>query len=240
MFSNKFKNARLNKNLKQSELARLLNIKNTTISNWEKGLSKPDFDTIEKLCQILEVDANYFCECSFESFQLSLEEQALIQKYRMIEKVGQEMINFILNKEVERLPKEEPLMAMPTFSIPQRYIDCYPRLASCGSGEYLFDGIPNESIAVAEDCPADFAIGVNGHSMEPTYYDGEILLIKKQEQINLGENGLFIIDGEAYVKELGKKKLLSHNPDYPDIPFKESMNILCVGKVIGSYDKSLA
>lgn len=240
MFGDKLKSARKNKQLKQSELARMLDIKNTTISNWEKGLSKPDLDMIEKLCWILEVDANYFCESPFETLQLTIAEQALIQKYRKIEKAGQEMIDFILDKEMSRLTTDEPLIIDPVISIPQRYIDCYPRLASCGSGEYLFDGIPSESISVDETCSADFAIGVNGHSMEPTYYDGEILLIKKQDQINPGEKGLFIIDGEAFVKELGKKKLISHNPDYPDILFKSTMDITCVGKVIGSYDKSLA
>ncbi len=241
MFGDKLKSARLNKNLKQSELARILNIKNTTISNWEKGLSKPDFDMIERLCEILDVDANYFCKQTFDCLQLSIAEQQLIQKYRKIEKAGQEIIDFILDKEMSRLTVDEaPYIEEPIYFVPQRYIDCYPRLASCGSGEYLFDGIPSESIAVDEACKADFAIGVNGHSMEPTYYDGEILLIKKQNQIHLGEKGLFIIDGEAYIKELGRNKLISHNPEYADIEFNTTMNITCVGKVIGSYEKSLA
>ena len=70
--------------------------------------------------------------------------------------------------------------------------------------------------------------------MEPTYYDGQTVLIKKQNQIQIGEIGLFVIDGEAYIKQLGKNKLISHNKNYDDIHFNENMNILCVGKVLGA------
>ena len=33
---------------------------NTAIANWEKGLNKPDADTISALCDILGKDGNYF------------------------------------------------------------------------------------------------------------------------------------------------------------------------------------
>lgn len=233
MFKDKIKAARLNKNLKQSELAKKLNVKNTTISNWEKGLSKPDLDTIENLCKILDVDANYFCQTHFNNTNFTFEEQEFIRKLRIIDRDGMEMIEFILNKEYHRAMTDSKII--DDIFIPDHYIQCYPRLASCGTGEYLFDNIPSEKIGVDKNCKADFAIGVNGNSMEPTYYDGDTLLIKKQNKVNIGEIGLFIIDGEAYVKELGKNKLISHNSDYSDINFSETMEITCVGKVIGIY-----
>lgn len=236
MFKDKFKSARLKQGWKQSELAKKLNIKNTTISNWEKGISKPDFDTIEKLCHLLNVDANYFCDCEFDSLDLSLEEIDFIKKLRRIPPEGKEIIHYILEKELARMTpvsmiKEPDILPTTLY----KYIDCYPRVASCGTGEYIFDGIYSEQVAVDEHSPADFAIGVNGNSMEPTYYDGQILLIKKQDQIHLGERGLFIIDGEAYIKELGKNKLISHNKHYQDIVLSEEMMLQCVGKVIGTY-----
>ena len=77
---------------------------------------------------------------------------------------------------------------------------------------------------------ANFAIGVNGNSMEPTYFDGDTVLIKKQSKINIGEIGIFMIDGEAYVKELGDGVLISHNKKYADIQIDDST--ICIGKVI--------
>ena len=58
------RNARLNKKLSQQQLAELISTEeatfgNTAISNWEKGTSKPDADTLCLLCGALDVDANY-------------------------------------------------------------------------------------------------------------------------------------------------------------------------------------
>lgn len=58
------KNARIKKGLTQEALAELISNEdmtfgNTAISNWEKGTSKPDADTIFLLCKALDVDANY-------------------------------------------------------------------------------------------------------------------------------------------------------------------------------------
>lgn len=58
------RNARIKKGLSQKELADLISNEemtfgNTAISNWEKGTSKPDADTLCSLCEALDVDANY-------------------------------------------------------------------------------------------------------------------------------------------------------------------------------------
>ena len=78
---------------------------------------------------------------------------------------------------------------------------------------------------------ANFAVGVSGDSMNPTYKDGDVLLIKKQPSVNIGEIGIFMINGEAFVKELGHNVLVSHHPKYAPIAFSESIS--CIGKVLG-------
>lgn len=62
--------ARLNLGMNQHELSNKLvkqgiNVGNTTISNWENNISKPDPDTISALCEILNIDGNYIL--GFES-----------------------------------------------------------------------------------------------------------------------------------------------------------------------------
>lgn len=108
------------------------------------------------------------------------------------------------------------------------------RIVSAGTGQYVFDDIPPEMIEVESNhitMQADFAVGVNGDSMEPTYKDRDVLLIKKQPSVNIGEISIFMIDGEAFVKELGHNVPVSHNPKYAPIPFSESIS--CIGKVLG-------
>lgn len=59
-FGNKIREARKAAGLTQRQLADKINVSNTSISNWEKDLSRPDPDTIQYLCWALNVQPNYF------------------------------------------------------------------------------------------------------------------------------------------------------------------------------------
>ena len=54
-FGERLKNARLKKGLKQRELAYAIKSKNTSISNWENGLSRPSASIIQLLASALGV-----------------------------------------------------------------------------------------------------------------------------------------------------------------------------------------
>lgn len=58
-FGSRFKQAREKKHLSQQELADLIGVTDGTISNYEKGVAFPRWDTMKKLCDILCVDPNY-------------------------------------------------------------------------------------------------------------------------------------------------------------------------------------
>ncbi|MBQ6719766.1 MAG: helix-turn-helix transcriptional regulator [Oscillospiraceae bacterium] len=59
-FGDRIRNARKAAGLTQRQLADSLGVSNTSISNWEKGLSRPDADMIQKLCHLLGQEPNYF------------------------------------------------------------------------------------------------------------------------------------------------------------------------------------
>ena len=115
-------------------------------------------------------------------------------------------------------------------------IPYYGHIASAGTGQFVFDDIPPEMIEIESNhinMQADFAVGVNGDSMEPTYKDRDVLLIKKQPSVNIGEIGIFMINGEAFVKEFAGSTLKSHNDKYEDIPVTDQT--ICLGKVLGKH-----
>ena len=58
MLAQNIKNARKNKGLTQEELAIRLNVVRQTVSKWEKGLSVPDADLLQKMADIFEVDVS--------------------------------------------------------------------------------------------------------------------------------------------------------------------------------------
>lgn len=58
-FGEKIKQARTAKKLTQKQLAEKINVKHNSICDWEKDKCKPDVDTIELLCGVLEVTPTY-------------------------------------------------------------------------------------------------------------------------------------------------------------------------------------
>lgn len=42
-------------NLKQRELAEILDVASATVSSWEQGISTPDIDTLFKLCNVFSI-----------------------------------------------------------------------------------------------------------------------------------------------------------------------------------------
>lgn len=55
MFNENLKTLRKNKGFTQEELAQKLNVVRQTVSKWEKGLSVPDADSLQKIAEVLDV-----------------------------------------------------------------------------------------------------------------------------------------------------------------------------------------
>ena len=69
--------------------------------------------------------------------------------------------------------------------------------------------------------------------MEPTYHDGDKVFVEKCDAVDIGEVGIFVVNGDVYVKELGNSCLISHNEKYKPIRIEENDSVYCCGRVIG-------
>ena len=58
-FAIRLKELRIEKAYSQSQLAKLLNVDQRTISNWEKAVREPDFNMLIKITQLFDVSADY-------------------------------------------------------------------------------------------------------------------------------------------------------------------------------------
>lgn len=83
---------------------------------------------------------------------------------------------------------------------------------------------------------ANFAVQISGDSVLPRFHDQDIVLVRSQPDINIGEIGIFIIDGNGYIKEKGANRLISLNLEYDDINFKPEQDIRCKGLVIATLE----
>lgn len=230
----KLKEGRLNKGLKQSDVTRLIGIKNTTLSNYENGNTEPDMDTFLKLCHLYDLDYSellgeaYGYKVPGCSFDIKSSDIKMIDMYHNLDDYGRELVDFVLNKEHERYIesiKEKPA-ALRMYTYMQK-------IAAAGNGFY-FDDIPTETIEAPYVEGADFIIGVSGDSMEPTYSDGDLVYVEKRQILNTGDIGIFMINNECFIKEVAEDGLRSHNPKYKTIPGSDS--IQCIGKVLGKVD----
>ncbi len=111
------------------------------------------------------------------------------------------------------------------------------KIAAAGFAVDSFAALIEGTIEVL-DTPAtqqaNYAIGVSGDSMEPEFFDGDIVLVKKTEHIRPGEVGIFQKGNEVYIKQCTETGLHSFNSVYPDMMPDEE--IYCLGKVIGKAE----
>ena len=73
---------------------------------------------------------------------------------------------------------------------------------SAGTGAFLDEG-NFEMISFPEStvpAGAEFGLRVSGDSMEPVYHDGQIVWVQQCDEVAVGEVGIFIYDGEGYIK----------------------------------------
>ena len=100
-FGEKLKEARSRKKLKQSDLAKQLGVKNTTISNWENNISKPDLDMLSYICGALDVKVSYFLEATLPEDEISIKELDHIKKYRRLPDRDRELVDQHMERALE-------------------------------------------------------------------------------------------------------------------------------------------
>lgn len=159
-----------------------------------------------------------------EGKTLSFDEINHIKKYRELDLHGKKIVDFVLYEEHERCHPVIKLITRPYYQIP----------VSAGLGNPL-DEPPNEELEI-EDTPehrrADFIVQVSGDSMKPKFSDGDKVLVQKQPTIEIGEIGIFILNGESYIKKLGVNELISLNAQYLPKKINANDSIFCCGKVV--------
>ncbi|MBQ8848952.1 MAG: LexA family transcriptional regulator [Clostridia bacterium] len=227
----------------------------------------PKLINIIAIAEALECSVDYLVSGeprNTNNFTLSADEISLIESYRALDGFGQDIVRMIVDKEGERVgaygspdlsvsEKSEkkkvqsgakilPPVASPAAYAPRigkRSLLLYDLPVSAGPGVYL-DDTTAESINIPDNEKtqiADYALRISGNSMEPKYHDGDVLLVENCDSVEIGELGIFILDGNGYFKKYGGDTLISLNPEYGEILLKEYAEAVCCGRVVGKLKK---
>lgn len=222
----------------RNEFADKLGIPSTTLRNYETDVREPGHTFLKQISEFFNVSVDYLLCLTddkeiLKSFRLRTSEQTIIEKYRDLDDFGRETVNMVLDRETERVEQIRTLQELQGTKPNFRAIQYYQKLASAGTGQVIFGDVPVDRIEIP-DIPeykrVSYAIGVNGNSMEPLFYDGDMLLIEPTCEVEVGEIGIFIVGNEAFVKKLGENELISLNKGYNNIPLNETAK--CMGRVI--------
>lgn len=136
----------------------------------------------------------------------------------------EELMNITTNADVALVHDERNFFDETTLPgyipISKRKI---PLLGTVAAGEPIFaDENIEEYLPIDDTIHADFALHVKGNSMiGANIYDGDIVLVRKQNDVDDGQIGIVLKDDEATMKRVYHGKdhltLIAENPDYPPI-----------------------
>ena len=244
----------------QKEIAEKLGVSKSSITNWLKGKNSPDANLVMPICKLLNITVGQFYgeDEPFEEKNdavgerkapsLSDEAMKLAEDYdgRMDDR-GRETVRGVADLEVARFKSEtaatlresreqseaaEEIAPEDIYSIPLYFLPM-----SAGTGQIAAQEYP-EDFLLKKRPPrgTSFIARVSGCSMEPTYYDGNLVFVHATVDIRPGQTGAFLMDGQLWIKELGNGVLISHNQDYEPRQFTE--DIRCQGLVLGVCDDS--
>lgn len=238
----RIKQKRTEKNITQDDLAKNLGLNKSTIQRYETGKIKAvKLPVIEAMARMLHVNPAWLIGKSEEetpsySVHLDSKSQELLNNYNKLNDLGQHEVRKRAAEltEIPRYLKDEPESKIITLDI-----DSFEMPASAGTGMFLSDEY--KEVIQVKDCyearTADFVIPIAGDSMEPLYSDGDRVFVKSMPMVEVGEVGIFVINGDAYIKKRGRDRLISLNRKRKDIIFGEGDTIICLGKVIGKVEE---
>lgn len=217
-------------NIKITPLLKELNISQGSSSGWKEG-KMPSSIALIKLAKYFNVSIDHLL--FGKSPTIPPEYQSLINSYEKLSKYNKSLLDHIISTMIDFQLEEERHSQIKTINIRLMI-----NKVSAGIGYDLnfnsdddFKDI--EVLYTPEAEAADYAVTVEGESMSPDFHDGDIVLVKSQQQIDIGQIGIFTIDGDGYIKEYGEDCLISHNPKYPDIYPEEYQEVKCYGLVLG-------
>lgn len=169
-------------------------------------------------------------------------EREHIKKYRGLDDHGQKLVDIVLHEEHERC-KQPPKPVLELVQEPKEVVDLYEFLAPVSAGfgidlSELNSAIRTKVISNVYTKQANFIVRVDGESMAPRFHHGDKLLVQETDDIEVGEIGIWYVNGKHYVKKKGEGKLISLNPKFPDVFPDEVYEQRCQGRVIGVLDPS--
>lgn len=221
--------------------------------------------TIKTLCKSHKITVKSLLEgCNINrNFMYALEKKAQAPSIEVVESIANYLdcsVDYLLgrtnNPEINRsidpanelsytLPPKQAKMNIQTVQEDPVYTlqNRIPVLGKVAAGTPILSYSSDFGNIIPESRAASYALIVQGDSMYPIILDGEYIEVTNQPELEQGEIGIIMVDGDVTCKKFydfsDHYELRSINPDYATItvPKSSSTNLQILGKVSLTEDQ---
>lgn len=189
------------------------------ISKWETGKSVPSAYQLMAVTQALQMEDDLY------QFMSSY---APVMNEIGMKKVAEYKADLIASGKYKPVVKPSTIIKFIEMPVSNLAV-------SAGTGEFLDEGnfemvsFPESSVPSG----AEFGIRVSGDSMEPVYHDGQIVWVQQCDRVNVGEVGIFIYDGDGYLKVYDEQEPSEDEREY----FTDSYGNVHMQPIMISYNQ---
>lgn len=234
ILGNNIKKYREQKGYTKVQLSKMLserlgeNIPSAYLTPWENGQYSPTPNTLKVLCDILDISMSQaYGESDVDSIveDYPSDEKNLLNNYRRLDLRQKQIIQSVLKTQLGL-----------SNGLVVKTIKLYNQSACAGNGNFI-DSEDYELIEVSNPpVHADFAIRIQGKSMQPVIEDERIIYIQSTKQLRDGDIGIFYYQGNIFCKQLREHnknmQLVSFNKEYKPIMVEDIDDFYIIGKVL--------
>ncbi|MGF2387317.1 S24 family peptidase [Lentilactobacillus otakiensis] len=229
MFAQNLRYLRKQHHLNQTELAHQLGRKSVaSVSEWESGKYTPKLPIVEKIANLFEVNASDLLQRDLSQLDHQTD---IVPLYEQLTPTHQQRVYAY----AQRLKDEQ---VDNVVQLPSKILQI-DGVVSAGTGEELVDE-RDEMDYQGKLSQFDYAVKINGDSMEPQFHDQQIVLVKATTDADNGQIVIAYVDGRSYIKQLKKTdqhcRLASLNPKYAPIDVQGNESFAIKGVVTGILD----
>lgn len=220
-----------------------------TVGKWENGSNAPTFKDLVKLVGLFGVTSDYLLGLSDSPSKYAYppindnKQEQVEEMFKELDEGNQDAtVDFIENRldnqHISKEIKENDLKKQIGINDerPTKRISIYARVNSQG---FELSEVPVDCLDYPVPIPVhDIAIKVVGKSMEPSFFDDEVLFIMKDSILRAGDISIVQINSRFFVMKVGQNRengdilLNPLNSDKPPITLSEKDDFIIFGKVV--------